>query len=383
MYVSRFITPPLPGESTAAVQTTIGSTDYGGEVVVVDGATLSVTRTIVLKHSDKPDFENQGRGIPNYLGAAAISPDATQAWVPSKQDNIKRGALRDGTGLNFQSTVRAVSSRIALAAGTEDHAARIDHDNASVASAAIFDQRGIYLFVALETSREVAVVSAHGRHELFRFDVGRAPQALALSADGQRLYVNNFMDRTVGVFDLAPLLNTGAINVPALATLSAVATEKLSATVLKGKQFFYDARDTRLARDRYMSCASCHNDGGSDGRVWDLTGFGEGLRNTINLRGRAAGQGFLHWSNNFDELQDFEGQIRTLARRHGPDVRRRLQHRHAQPAAGRCEGRAQRGPRCAGGLRRLAHRVRQLAVPDLERRVDQRGRAPARPCSPA
>src|SRR5262249_9394190 len=41
---------------------------------------------------------------------------------------------------------------------------------------------------------------------------------------------------------------------------------------------------------------------------------GEGLRNTIALRGRAGmGQGFLHWSNNFDEVQDFEGQIRTLA----------------------------------------------------------------------
>jgi hypothetical protein len=63
-----------------------------------------------------------------------------------------------------------------------------------------------------------------------------------------------------------------------------------------------------------MSCASCHNDGGTDGRTWDLTGMGEGLRNTASLRGRAAmGQGFLHWSANFDELQDFEGQIRTLA----------------------------------------------------------------------
>jgi len=47
--------------------------------------------------------------------------------------------------------------------------------------------------------------------------------------------------------------------------------------------------------------------------VWDMTGNGEGLRNTINLRGRSAGQGFQHWSNNFDEIQDFEGQIRTLA----------------------------------------------------------------------
>ena len=63
-----------------------------------------------------------------------------------------------------------------------------------------------------------------------------------------------------------------------------------------------------------MSCASCHNDGGHDGRVWDLTGLGEGLRNTIALRGRGGmGQGFLHWSGNFDEVQDFEGQIRTLA----------------------------------------------------------------------
>src|SRR5207344_442127 len=60
-------------------------------------------------------------------------------------------------------------------------------------------------------------------------------------------------------------------------------------------------------------CASCHNDGGHDGRTWDLTSLGEGLRNTVNLRGRASAQGLLHWSANFDEVQDFEGQIRTLA----------------------------------------------------------------------
>jgi hypothetical protein len=63
-----------------------------------------------------------------------------------------------------------------------------------------------------------------------------------------------------------------------------------------------------------MSCASCHNDGDSDGRTWDLTGFGEGLRNTVALKGRAGvGHGLLHWSGNFDEVQDFEGQIRSMA----------------------------------------------------------------------
>ena len=31
-----------------------------------------------------------------------------------------------------------------------------------------------------------------------------------MSPDGSKLFVNNFMDRTVGVFDLRPLLQTGA-----------------------------------------------------------------------------------------------------------------------------------------------------------------------------
>ena len=309
-YVSRFVTKPLTGESTAAVSP---ATTDGAEVLRLGTAAMTLNGTVLLAHSDKPDAENQGSGVPNYLGAAAISPDASQAWVPSKQDNIKRGMLRNASPLNFQNTVRAVSSRIDLASNTEDFAARIDHDNASMASAALFNANGVYLFVALETSREVAVVDAHGKREVMRFDVGRAPQGLALSSNGQTLFVSNFMDRTVGAFDLRPLLNQGLASVPPLATLNAVATEKLNATVLNGKQLFYDARDTRLARDRYMSCASCHNDGGHDGRVWDLTGFGEGLRNTISLRGRAGAQGFLHWSNNFDEVQDFEGQIRNLA----------------------------------------------------------------------
>ncbi|HEV7914217.1 MAG TPA: PA14 domain-containing protein [Albitalea sp.] len=308
-YVSRFVTPPLAGESTAVVDTAAG----GGEVVVIAPSAMTVLRTLVLGHGDKPDAENQGRGVPNYLGAAVLSPDGTQAWVPSKQDNVRRGTLRDGLSLNFQNTVRAISSRLDLVNQREDVAARIDHDNASVASAGVYDPKGLYLFVALETSREIAVVDAHGKRELFRFDAGRAPQGVAISADGQTLYVSNFMDRSVGVYDLRPLTVEGRLGVSGLATLASVSVEKLGPSVLTGKQLFYDARDTRLARDRYMSCAACHNDGGQDGRVWDLTGFGEGLRNTVGLRGRAGAQGFLHWSNNFDEVQDFEGQIRSLS----------------------------------------------------------------------
>ena len=312
-YVSRFVTPPLPGEATANVETQSGGQHVGAEVVVVNTSAMTVQQTIVLRHSDKPDFENQGRGIPNYLGAVAIAPDGRSAWVPSKQDNVKRGSLRDGLGLTFQNTVRAISSRVDLLAGAEDYPERMDHDNAGLASAALHDRRGVYMFVALETSREVVVVDAYDGSQIFRLNVGRAPQGLALSADGNRLYVNNFMDRTVSVFDISALLVEGIADVPLVATWSPVASENLSPQVLLGKQLFYDAKDPRLALHSYISCASCHNDGGHDGRVWDLTGFGEGLRNTVSLRGRAGSHGSLHWSNNFDEVQDFEGQIRNLS----------------------------------------------------------------------
>jgi YVTN family beta-propeller protein len=310
VYVSRFITPPLPGEGTATVQTA----GRGGEMVRVAAASMSVAKTLVLAHSDRPDAENQGRGVPNYLGAMALSPDGTQGFVPSKQDNIARGMKRDGRPLTFESTVRAISSRVLLGKDAEDAAARIDHDNASLASAAAFDPRGVLLFVALETSREVAVLNAHTRQQLMRLTTDVAPQGLLVSPDGLTLYVHNFMGRSVGVYDLSPLMRRGHISVPHVADLGTVDIEPLVGPVLTGKKLFYDARDTRLARDRYMSCASCHNDGGQDGRVWDLTAQGEGLRNTISLRGRAGlGHGALHWSANFDEVQDFEGQIRSLA----------------------------------------------------------------------
>ncbi|WP_165349641.1 discoidin domain-containing protein [Methylibium sp. Pch-M] len=312
VFVSRFISPPLPGEGSTVVQTEVAGVKRGGEVVVVTSA-MAIERTIVLQHSDLPDTTLQGRGIPNYLASPVIAPDGKSAWVPSKQDNVKRGTRRDGLALNFESTVRAITSRIDLVTFAEDYAARVDHDNSSLASAAAFHPTGAYLFVALQTSRHVAVIDPVREVELFRFDAGRAPDGVAVSPDGLTLYVNNFMDRTLGVFDLTRLVRYGEFSVPASAAVDAVAVEKLSAVVLTGKQFFYDARDTRLSRDAYMSCAACHNDGGHDGRTWDLSSLGEGLRNTISLRGRAGGQGFKHWSGNFDEIQDFEGQIRTLA----------------------------------------------------------------------
>lgn len=314
LFVSRFVTPPLPGESGAQVRTVdANGKPVGGEVVVVDSATMSIEKTVVLQHNDTPDNPSGGRGVPNYLGAPVVSPDGRSAWVPSKQDNIMRGKLRDGLDLTFHWTTRSIASRIDLDTLSEDFPSRLDFRNSGLANAALFDPGGNYLFVVQETSREVAVVDAYGVQELFRIDTGLAPNGLALSDDG-RLFVHNFMERSVSIYDVGGLIQAGTLDVPRVGEYRTVAAESLSPTVLRGKQLFYDARDPRLARDGFLSCGACHSDGGQDGRTWDFTGFGEGLRNTTTLEGRAGtGHGRMHWTGNFDEVQDFEGQIRRFA----------------------------------------------------------------------
>ncbi len=314
LLASRFITPPLPGEDGASPSLTSGGNPVGGEVLVISTANETVTETIVLEHSNAQVSEHGGPGLPNYVRTAVISPDGLQAWVPSKQDNVLTGQLRNGASLDHDHTVRAISSHIDLSNNASSVAGRIDHDNASVASAAAFDQVGAYLFVALEGNRMIAAVDAYRGEELFRFASGRAPQGLVMAADGETLFVHNYLDRTVSAHDLSDLINAGSITQTTLATISTVASETLSSNVLLGKQHFFDALDPRLALESYMSCASCHNEGDSDGRVWDFTQFGEGVRNTTSLIGQGGTtNGPVHWTGNFDEIQDFEGQIRSFA----------------------------------------------------------------------
>jgi hypothetical protein len=127
-----------------------------------------------------------------------------------------------------------------------------------------------------------------------------------------RVFTKDLMSRTVTIFDGHGLLQQGTTDLPRIDQVSTVSSEQLSPEVLLGKQVFYNAADTRMARDGYLSCASCHLDGGHDGQVWDFTDRGEGLRNTISLRGQGGDAGSpLHWSGNFDEVQDFENDIRT------------------------------------------------------------------------
>ncbi len=296
-------------DSSRVLVTRFISSDTQGEVVEVDAATMALTRTFVLPvDTTTVDDERQSRGVANYLAGVTISPDGSSAWVPSKKDNIRRGTNRDGQSLNFQNTVRAIVSRLNLSGGTA--AQLIDINDADAPSAVVFTPRGNQAFVATQGTNTVHLVDVYSNTTQL-FAVGLAPQGLVVNAAGNRLYVQNFMARTVGVYDISGMTSFTTGQATLVATINTVTTEKLTPAVLVGKQIFYDASTRRMNSDGYISCASCHVDGGHDGRVWDFSDRGEGFRRTVDLRGRSGvGHGPAHWTGNFDEIHDFEHDIR-------------------------------------------------------------------------
>jgi DNA-binding beta-propeller fold protein YncE len=299
-----------PDSRRVLVTRWISPTDHG-VVTEVRTDTFAIARQFALAMDPALDTEVNGRGVPNALTSITISPDGAQAWVPSKKDNVVRGLVRDGNPLSFENTVRTIASQIDLAANQETLAKRIDFNDGSMASAVKFSRLGDLAFIALEGTNVIAVRDAVTNSALTVLETGLAPQGLALSPDGNRVYTQDFMSRTISVYDIRGILSGSDFAEKKLATIKAVAVETLSAQVLKGKQIFYNANDRRMSRDGYISCVACHMDGGSDERVWDFTNLGEGFRNTTTLLGRrGTGHGRVHWSANFDEIQDFEHAIR-------------------------------------------------------------------------
>jgi hypothetical protein len=283
-----------------------------GQVWEVSASVMTLTRTFGLALENTADSENGGRGLPNYVLDAGISPDGRRVWIPSKKDNINRGQFRDGQPLDADNTVRSILSQIDLAGNAEVFVVRKDVDDQGLPAAVCFSPVGDLVFVAFIVNNEVLAFDTATGNQVAGLIVSSAPSGLSMKPDGTRLYVHNFLSRTVTTVDVTGLVNGTSSSMTALGTTTLITTEKLSAQVLSGKRIFYNANDPRMSAEGYMSCASCHLDGDQDGRVWDFTDRGEGLRNTIPMIGRGGmAHGPVHWTGNFDEIQDFELDIRN------------------------------------------------------------------------
>ncbi len=308
--VTRFISPELEGH--------VG--EFNGSLVP--------QRTFALALANSIDGGDRAAGVPNYLTGIAISPDGTRAAVVGKQDNTLRGLAFGVGNLTHETTVRSVITFLDLVNNIEVRHARRDFDNSDSPTSVVYTPTGDTLLVTLQGNNTLVGLDALNLAPLnapsvngsmvtqpavltLEVGTGLAPQGVLADPVSQRILTQNFMGRSVTILDAQPLLGENRTSLPLLATTDTVSTELLSPQVLQGKLIFYNAADPRMSADSYISCATCHVDGGHDGRVWDFTGRGEGLRRTTDLRGRSGmGHGAVHWSGNFDEIQDFEHDIR-------------------------------------------------------------------------
>lgn len=305
----------VSADSKSAYVTRFRSAMNGGQVHKVQLAGMTLQKTLPLRvDTTTVDDESRSRGVPNYLSQIVISPDGLRASLPSKKDNIVRGRARDGNDLLHDRTVRSILTQLDMQGDAEVFGEQLDFDDRAPARAAVYAPRGDFIFVAQMEGNNVAIVDAYSRALRGEIMVEgmSAPHGLHIDATRQRLFVNNFLSRSVSVLDVANVLSGRSGAAALVQTVQTVGTEPFGAAVLRGKKLFYKASDRRMSRDNYMSCASCHADGADDGMVWDFTQRGEGLRRTISLQGRqGAAHGRFHWTANFDEIQDFENDIRN------------------------------------------------------------------------
>jgi len=288
------------------------STTTGGEVVEVDATTLMVSKRFLLApDTTTMDTDQKGRGLPNFLFSVGLSPDGREAWIPGNKDNIFRGVV-DGLPMTQDNTVRPMVAVLDLLQGSELLEKRIDLDDRDLPSHVEFTPLGDYAFVNLIGSNMIEVRDAYTtKVGTTLTDAGLAPRGTVLAKN--RLFVQGSMERSVVVYDVTSILDLSDVRAKRLMDIPVVTTEKLSPDVLLGKQVFSNSSDGRMTKQGYLTCITCHFDGGEDGQVYDFTSRGEGLRNTISLRGhRGVGQGNLLWSGAFDEVQDFEEEIRGL-----------------------------------------------------------------------
>jgi mono/diheme cytochrome c family protein len=135
--------------------------------------------------------------------------------------------------------------------------------------------RSAWLEIRRDPSRRTILVNDLSALDLANLIVrtplpGSGPRGAALSPDGQRLAVAQYFSGNVVLLDTA----AGKVR----ATLSAGPSRPPDPARI-GERMFHDAT---LSYQRWLSCATCHPDGRTDGLNWDL--LNDGIGNPKNTR---------------------------------------------------------------------------------------------------
>ncbi len=259
---------------------------FTGKVTVIDQQTYSVIGTVNI---------GGGSNISQFI---YISPDNKYAYLPQTRSNVAN------TALLFDSTVFPVVNVIDLSKLQLSVPKRITLDTAdrpvNIPFSLAISPDGNILYIANAGSNDVSVIDLITNRNIAHINVGSNPRGIANTPDGSVIFVNNVLDGTLSVIEAET--NTLADDI----TLTQI---PLQASILVGKKLFNSSDDPILSTDNWISCATCHFNGMMDSRTWH--GFPDGPRNTPSLSGVGATLP-IHWSGDFDELQDVEITIRDI-----------------------------------------------------------------------
>ena len=248
--------------------------DFSLEALISTGNTTNLTQFMLLDLDTKRAYLPQTRSNTTNM---ALVFDATVFPMVNVMD------------LNTQKILR--EERVSLDVGFR---------SVNMPFAVALDEPQQVLMVANAGSNDVSVIDLQNDKQLARLEVGANPRGIVFDAQSNRAYVNNVLDGTVSVIDMQELVVVETIP---------ITTIPLDPQILLGKKIFNAARVPDLTTDRWISCATCHLDGGMDARTW--LGFPDGPRNTPALFG--VGKTLpIHWSGDLDELQDVEGTFRAI-----------------------------------------------------------------------
>jgi YVTN family beta-propeller protein len=232
----------------------------------------------------------------NLAQSIVLDPTETYAYLPHIKSNSSNPAPL------FDTSIFPVVSVIDLTTNQHLPSELISLDTVDVPVNMPFDAAftpdGSELWVLNAGSNDISVVDMAWRIGVTHIVVGDNPRGIVLSPDGGTAYVNNTLDGTVSVIDTATAEVTEALTSTQLC---------LPPILLQGKQLFNSAARAALTRDQWISCASCHFDGESDGRTWNFPGLGP--RNTTSLLGVIQTYP-INWQADQDETQDQEHFIR-------------------------------------------------------------------------
>lgn len=270
-------------------------------------------QSIVLKN---------GRG---YLPNVAASPEGpvkfnvdTQAFL-SVFDVAAKSELSGGT-INLHAAVKAQTFTPKLFVANP-WAIAFEHgsNEGYVVSAA----SNVLVKITLDDNGVPSVLSLPAEGDTTRvqtIEVHKNPRGIVINNADTRAYVYNFISKDVSVVDLtaSPEAETSRIQSTDLPAAGSDA-----AKFLAGNELFHTSRgefdegvSERMSNEGWQACSSCHPDGLSDGVVW---AFASGPRKSIPLNGTfspdnpTGNQRILNYSAVFDELEDFELNIRGVS----------------------------------------------------------------------